>query len=94
MSYYPKTSEESFEPDIELDLHGCSMVEAKEMLDEIFESGVYGSARIIVGKGMRSEHGAVLPSFVHNYLRHKRIDYSHAPDRQGGKGAYDVVIPL
>jgi DNA-nicking Smr family endonuclease len=91
MSYYPP-KEEHFEPDIELDLHGCTTVEAKEMLDEVVESGVYTSARIIVGKGTRSEFGPVLPVFVHNYLKERKITYKHAPLREGGSGVYDVTL--
>ena len=67
MSFYePKQS--LSEPDFELDLHGCTTIEAKQLLDEFVEAREHDHVRIIVGKGMNSEHGAVLPSFVHNHL--------------------------
>jgi DNA-nicking Smr family endonuclease len=91
MSYYPP-KDKHFEPDIELDLHGYTTVEAKEVLDDVVESGVYSTLRIIVGKGKNSELGAVLPSFVHNYLKARNITYAHAPLREGGSGAYDVRL--
>ncbi len=78
--------------DLELDLHGCTTLEAKIMLDEAFESSVHTHIRIIVGKGTKSQFGAVLPSFVQNYLTDKKYRFHFASPEHGGEGAVEVYV--
>jgi DNA-nicking Smr family endonuclease len=78
--------------DLELDLHGCTTLEAKIMLDEAFESSSYTHIRIIVGKGTKSQFGAVLPSFVQNYLTDQKKRFHFASPEHGGEGALDVYL--
>jgi DNA-nicking Smr family endonuclease len=91
MSYYAPTQHiPEREPDFILDLHGHTTSESRLFLDEFFNTHTHGTVRIIVGKGTRSEHGAVLPTFVHNYLTERGFSYAHAPRSGGGEGAYDT----
>jgi DNA-nicking Smr family endonuclease len=89
MGYYQKS--ENHHPDIELDLHGHTTLEARVLLDDLFEDMDWNCARIVVGKGTRSEFGPVMPAFVENYLNDQRVSFSYASSREGGRGALDVV---
>ena len=74
------------EPDIVLDFHHMTTSECKIVLDELFSEYDNGYIRFIVGKGLNSENGPVLPYFVQCYLREKNIDFILVD------GAIDVVI--
>ncbi|MCP4020664.1 MAG: Smr/MutS family protein [Desulfobacteraceae bacterium] len=59
-------------PQIELDLHGFTAEGAKARVSTFIQNGKrsgFFTARIIVGKGLHSEFGAVLPDIVEDQLR-------------------------
>ncbi len=62
-----------------IDLHGFNMAKSKMELDELFlyvaKYKEIKKINIIVGKGKGSEHGAILPAYVKNYLKEKSIDF-------------------
>lgn len=95
MSYYAnmgKNNKYQQEPEFELDLHGWTMMEAKEELDEIIREGDYSHIRVIVGKGKNSADGPVLPNFVKNYLNERNIRFSQSKIQDGGEGALEVYF--
>lgn len=92
MSYYQPSDHDSFQPDIEIDLHGMSAIECKMTLEEIIDSGVYNRVRLIVGKGTRSDYGPVLPAVVKNMLSERGIGFADAPLCAGGAGAIDATL--
>ncbi len=92
MSFYEPHDEDTFEPDIEIDLHGMSTTECKMTLEEIVDSGVYNRVRLIVGKGTNSDFGPVLPVFVKNFLTERGIEFTHPPARMGGTGVIDATL--
>jgi DNA-nicking Smr family endonuclease len=51
----------------EVDLHGYTTGEAKDLLDEIINEAEYKHIRVITGRGRNSANGPVLPDFVKNY---------------------------
>lgn len=78
MSYYaPTPSEDYF--DEEIDLHGYTTGEAKDLIDELIRDKA-GKIRLIVGRGLRSEFVPVLPSFVVNYLSQKGVAFDNSKD--------------
>jgi DNA-nicking Smr family endonuclease len=88
MSFYAPRHEDTFEPDLEIDLHGMTTTEAKMTLEEIIESGVYNRVRLIVGKGTRSDYGPVLPAFVKNILTEREISFEH----ETARGIIDATL--
>ena len=54
--------------EVEIDLHGYTTLESKDILDSLIDEGKYKHIRIIVGKGNNSLNGPILPNFVKNYL--------------------------
>jgi len=97
MSYYansPKSKNNKYvqTPDLVLDLHGFTTIESKVELDEVVGKGDYSYIRIIVGKGLNSENGPVLPEFVRNYLSAKGIRFNQSKIEDGGEGALDVFL--
>ncbi len=76
----------------ELDLHGYTAAEAKDVLDEMFTAGEYKHVRIIIGKGNHSVDGPVLPNFVKSYLNARNINYRQSKLRDGGQGALEVFL--
>lgn len=78
--------------EFELDLHGYTTGEAKEILDATILADEYHHIRIIVGKGNHSEFGPVLPDFVRAYLNERNIHYRPSKLRDGGSGALEVFL--
>ena len=87
-----KINKYATEPEIEIDLHGYTTLESKEVLDELLREQKYSVVRIIVGKGNNSENGPVLPSFVKNYLTEHRVRFSQSKIQNGGEGALEVFL--
>ena len=66
---------------IDIDLHGFTLKDACQYLDQIFvttlarQPDVVVKFKIITGKGIHSEvYGGVLPKEIHNYLQKKYVD--------------------
>jgi len=81
--------------DAELDLHGSTADEATMGLDEFFEEAHekgWSRVRIVVGKGVHSKHGPVIPYRVQAYLREHGLDWKPAKLQDGGEGAYEVTL--
>ena len=79
-------------PEIEIDLHGYTAAESKDILDELFSSHNYKHVRIIVGKGNNSADGPVLPNFVRGYLNSRGATYNQTKIQDGGEGALEVFL--
>ena len=80
------------EAEVEIDLHGYTTVESEDILRSLIRERKYKHLRIIVGKGTRSENGAVLPNFVRNYLQTNNIRYNQSKITDGGEGALEVFM--
>lgn len=87
--------------EVEIDLHGYTTYEAEEVLYSLLrerESSVpkngvrHKHVRLIVGKGIHSENGPVLPDFVRNYLRTHGVRYTQSKIMHGGEGALEVFF--
>jgi DNA-nicking Smr family endonuclease len=76
------------EPEYELDLHGLRTAECKEVLEDLCTEPGYTHVRLIVGKGLNSVHGPVLPTFVKSFLREKHITYTE------GEAYIDVYFTI
>jgi DNA-nicking Smr family endonuclease len=81
----------------ELDLHGCTVEEARTRLDGFLrESRSRGLHKVLVihGKGNHSKGGAVLRRAVWDYLeQHPLAGAMGRPEgRQGGHGAVWVIV--
>ena len=79
-------------PEFVLDLHGHTVSEAKEILDELFEKEKYKHIRIITGKATFRETGPVLRTFVQNYLKRLEVKFDYAKLYDGGEGALEVFL--
>ncbi len=79
-------------PDEEIDLHGYTTSETKDVLDTLLRERQYKIVRLIVGKGNNSANGPVLPDFVRSYLVSHGIRYNQAKLQHGGAGAIDVFL--
>ncbi len=79
-------------PEFIIDLHGYTTYEAQVILDELIEEGEYKHIRVIVGKGLNSENGPVLPDFVKNYLTARNIRFNQSKLQDGGEGALEVFL--
>ena len=79
-------------PDYILDLHGYTIREAKEVLEDILDGGEFRHIRIITGKGTFRETGPVLRTFVENFLRNREIKFETAKLHNGGAGALEVYL--
>lgn len=79
-------------PDIEIDLHGKSVIESRSLLEDVLNEPRGTRVRIIVGKGNNSEHGPVLPLFVRSFFREHGVVCIEAHVRNGGKGALEVTV--
>lgn len=78
--------------EIEIDLHGYTTAESKEILDALLKEKKYVIVRIIVGKGRHSVGGAVLPDFVRSYLHSHGVRYNQSKIGNGGEGALEVFL--
>lgn len=80
------------EPGHVVDLHGYNTSECKVILDELIKKGEYSHVHVIVGKGLNSSNGPVLPYFVKNYLNERGIRFNQAKIQDGGEGALEVFL--
>lgn len=78
--------------ELEIDLHGYTTAEAKEVLDATLLADEYDHIRIIIGKGNHSIDGPVLPDFVRSYLNYRNIRYRPSKLHDGGQGALEVFL--
>lgn len=76
----------------EIDLHGHTTMEAKEVLDSLLKENKYKYVRIIVDRGTNSANGPILPNFVRNYLDSNNIHHKPAKIQNGGEGALEVCF--
>jgi DNA-nicking Smr family endonuclease len=82
-----------------IDLHGCTVPQAEEELDEFLHTAFRKSLRcvkVIHGRGLRSTKGARLKEAVVKRLsgryRKELIAYVTAPQHDGGLGAVYVLL--
>lgn len=93
-----KRNKEHYAPvtDAELDLHGCTSLEARREVEEFIEEAQregWSRIRIIVGKGTRSPGGiAVLPTTVKSILTERGLSYTYAKLENGGEGALEITL--
>lgn len=80
------------EPDEILDLHGLTMSESMILLEDMLDREELSHVRIIVGKGMHSKGGPVLPGFVKQFLTAKHVRFSQSKVVDGGEGALEVYL--
>ncbi len=81
--------------DVELDLHGCTAGEAKDAVQAMLRdarANAWKRARIIVGKGIHSPNGPVLPNAVKACLAQEGYMYTYAKIQDGGEGVLEVVL--
>ncbi|MFZ5760986.1 MAG: Smr/MutS family protein [Thermodesulfobacteriota bacterium] len=83
--------------DAELDLHGCTCLEAKTRVENFLLTGRLAgrrAVRIITGKGLHSSGQPVLPDFVEELLRDLEESGSvrHYRWEQEGKGRSGALI--
>lgn len=79
-------------PELIVDLHGYTTFESQIILDEILAKREHKYIRVIVGRGLNSEHGPVLPDFVKNYFNTRGIRFSPSKPADGGSGAMEVFL--
>ena len=82
------------EPDIIVDFHGYTSLEARYALQEIIFDDDYAYIRIITGKGSHQGEGmsGVVKNTVHAFLREHNISFQDAPPHEGGSGACDIFL--
>lgn len=87
-------------PERELDLHGATRTEARELLAQFLKECVRRRARcvrVIHGKGLGSKNGApVLRARVRVWLAHREevLAYCQPPPTMGGSGALMVLLKV
>jgi DNA-nicking Smr family endonuclease len=79
-------------PDLIVDLHGYTKIEAEEAIESFMKSGRYRHVRIITGKGTYREMGPVLRTFVQEYLVAHGVKFRTAKIADGGEGALEVFF--
>ncbi len=79
-------------PERIIDLHGKTLREAKTLLHTLCEERAVSHARIIVGKGLHSKGGAILRTFVKEYLTESGIRFEQSKIMHGGEGAVEVFL--
>ncbi len=84
MNKYQKT------PDYIIDLHGRTKREAEILLDSLFAVNLYPHIRVITGKGNHGKDGAVIRTFVKEYLNEKGLRFNQSKIEDGGEGALEV----
>ena len=78
--------------EMEIDLHGYTSEESRDILDILFREKKYKHVRIITGRGNNSVNGPVLPNFVRRYLAAHGARYNTAKLSDGGEGALEVFL--
>jgi DNA-nicking Smr family endonuclease len=84
------------DPEKELDLHGCDMLNAEMKTEQFISEAINNNQskiRIITGKGLHSEYGySVLRIIVEKILKKLDLDYKDAGIWNGGSGAIDIKL--
>lgn len=78
-------------PDHIIDLHGCTKAEVGTLLDSLFKAN-HKHIRIITGKGNHSANGAVVRTFVKDYLNSRGIRFNQSKIQDGGEGSLEVFM--
>ena len=73
-----------------MDLHGRNKRETEILLDSIFAVNLYPHVRIITGRGNHGSNGAVIRTFVKEYLNERGFHFSQSKIENGGEGALEV----
>lgn len=81
----------------EIDLHGMTCIEAEAALNVFFEDAKRnGFKKVLIthGKGIHSESGGVLSSFVRAYLEKQKSagETGHPKNADGGSGSTWVIL--
>jgi DNA-nicking Smr family endonuclease len=92
VSFYAPKNKYEPEPEEVFDFHGYTTSMCKHVLEDVIEAGEYSHIRIIVGKGLNSPNGPVLPDFIRNFLTEKDIRFSQSKIQNGGEGALEVFF--
>ncbi len=79
-------------PERIVDLHGLTVDEAEHALSQLVNEFSEMQIRVIIGKGIHSPHGPVLPNFVKNYLTNRGIPFRQSKLHEGGEGALEVFF--
>ncbi|MFI4983583.1 MAG: Smr/MutS family protein [Rickettsiales bacterium] len=87
-------------PDIEIDLHGLTREDAFSRVKNVISQAFVAGKRmvlIITGKGVKTEYKSVLRDELPAWLNHESIRpmivrYSQAAIKDGGSGAFYVLI--
>lgn len=75
-----------------IDLHHYTVREAEAVLNSLTQKRGKSHVRIIVGRGVHSTNGPVLPEFVKKYLRSRNIHFNQSKISDGGEGALEVFF--
>lgn len=79
-------------PNKVVDLHGCTVREAENILDDLFLDKKNFHARVITGKGVHSANGPVLRDFVKGYLDRRNIRFNQSKIADGGEGSLEAFL--
>ncbi len=79
-------------PDFTLDLHGYSRNEALRALSGMLHVHEGELVRIVIGKGIHSADGPVIPDVVKGFLATHNLSYRPAKLADGGAGALLVQL--
>ncbi len=82
--------------DAELDLHGCKSHEAEILIENFLQDAIINNWKIIhiiVGKGINSKDGPVLPNVTKTILNKHGYLYKYADDEYGGEGVIEITMP-
>lgn len=83
------------EPEAELDLHGHTAFEARSALRAFLDEATrlkLRTVRLIVGKGIHSNHGPVLPDVAKVILHEYGFSYVYGKVHEGGEGVLIVTL--
>ena len=80
----------------ELDLHGCTQAETKDLVNQFLDNArvnEFINIRIITGKGSHSTNGqGVLKELVESILHKQNLNFKDAKINEGGSGAINIKI--
>lgn len=85
--------------DLKIDLHGFTVREAEGRIEKFIQNAYLENKRyllVITGKG-KAEDGGILRKNLTNWLnlpsiRPLILSYSHAASKDGGEGAYYIIL--
>lgn len=84
-------------PEENIDLHGLTVKEAQQYLDEFLDDCVAHESFcvcIVHGKGRKNANNPILKNFINEYLRKdpRTLAFVSAPNNMGGTGAVLVLL--